>query len=66
MQITIINGETGEAVVREMTAEELAEYEATIADDLAIKIEAEEKLAQRQAILEKLGLSEEEAKLLLA
>lgn len=66
MQITIINGETGEAVVREMTADELAEYEATIADDLAIKIEAEEKLAQRQAILEKLGLSEEEAKLLLA
>ena len=64
--ISIINAETGETIEREMTAEEAAEHEAVIAERLAIKAENEAKIAQRQAILEKLGLSEEEAKLLLA
>lgn len=61
----IINCETGEVVERELTDEELAqqvEDEKVIAE---IQAEAEAKAAARQAILDRLGLTEEEARLLL-
>jgi hypothetical protein len=63
--ITIHNVETGEIIEREMNAEELAQWEAD-----RVKAEAEaqakaEAAAQRQALLDKLGITEEEAKLLL-
>jgi len=64
--ITIHNAQTGEIITREMNAEELAQYEA---DQLAAA-EAENKAleveAKRQALLERLGITEEEAKLLLS
>ena len=60
----------GTFIQREMTAEELAADEANRAE-LASKQAAEteakaEASAQRQALLEKLGITEEEAKLLLS
>jgi len=63
--ITIHNAETGEIIKREMNAEELAQYEA---DQLAAA-EAERKEAEakvkREALLARLGITEEEARLLL-
>ena len=61
----IINLETGEEVWRDYTPEEIAEVEAAQAEAAARIAEQAEKDAARKAILEKLGLSEEEARLLL-
>lgn len=60
---------TGEEVVREMTDEEQAQRDAEVAACQAQK-EAEEQAkaeatVKRQALLDKLGITEEEAKLLL-
>ena len=63
--ITEINVETGEITQREMTAEELAQYEADQAEAAAKKAEAEAKETARQALLDKLGINADEAKLLL-
>lgn len=65
----IINCETGEVIERELNAEELAQQEIDEANYLANKeivdAEAEVKEAQRQAILDRLGITSEEAKILL-
>ena len=63
--VQIHNIATGEQYVRDMTAEELAEREVMQAEAEA---QAEVKVAKaiaRQALLEKLGITEEEAQLLL-
>jgi hypothetical protein len=63
--ITIHNVETGEIVTREMNAEELAQLEADkIAGD-AIKASEAAKAHERAALLERLGITEDEARLLL-
>ncbi len=66
----IVNCETGEVIEREWTAEELAQYkieeEAELARREAEKAEAEAKATQKAALLDRLGISEDEAKLLLA
>lgn len=60
------NVTTGEIIDREMTAEELAEVTAAEAVQAA-KAEAEAaKAAEKAALLAKLGISEDEAKLLLS
>ena len=68
-QIGIYEHSTGEHIVREMTAEEQAQRDAEVAAWLAAKeakAQAEtEAAAKRQALLDKLGITEEEAKLLL-
>ena len=67
--IGIYNGETGEQIVREMNAQEIADYEASVAE--TAEREAAEAQAQaakaheRSALLAKLGITEEEAALLL-
>lgn len=64
--IKIVNAQTGEEIEREMNAEELDQYEA---DQESAKNEAKAKAeaeANRKALLEKLGITEEEAKLLLS
>ena len=64
-QIKIVNCETGEEIVRDATAEEIAQIKID-ADNVEIgKAEAEAKAAQRQAILDRLGLTADEAKLIL-
>lgn len=54
-----------EFIDREMTDEEFAQYEIDQAKLLTEKAEEEAKATQRQAVLDRLGLTAEEAKLLL-
>jgi len=65
----IINVETGEVIERELNAEEIAQQEIDEANIAAAKAiadaEAEAKAAQRQALLSRLGITEEEARILL-
>jgi hypothetical protein len=63
--IRIHNIETNEVIDREMTAAEFKIYEADQAANALAQAEAEAKAAQRQAILDKLGLTADEAKLLI-
>jgi anti-sigma factor ChrR (cupin superfamily) len=67
--IKIVNSSTGEEIEREMTAEEFAAYNAQIAEDetkvLAQQQAANAAAAAKAALLDKLGITEEEAKLLL-
>ena len=56
---------TNEIIDREMNDAEFAQYEANKAAQAAEKAEAEAKETQRQAILDRLGLTADEAKLLL-
>ena len=51
---------------REMTDEEFAAYEADQAAQAAAEAEAADKAAAKAALLTKLGITEEEAKLLLS
>lgn len=63
--IKIVDLSTNEEIEREMNTEELAQYEA---DQLAAEAEAAAKAeaaAIRQALLDKLGLTADEARLLL-
>jgi hypothetical protein len=63
--IRIHNIETNEVIDREMNAAEFAQYEADQAANAVALTEAESKAARRQEILEKLGLTNDEAQLLL-
>jgi hypothetical protein len=59
------NVETGEIIEREMTAAEIKQQEKDLANVRAIEIEKAERAAKRSALLEKLGITEEEAAVLL-
>jgi hypothetical protein len=61
------NALTGEETIteREETVAEKKEREATIAKQAELAAEAETQAAQRQVILDKLGLTADEARLLL-
>lgn len=63
--IKIVNVETGQEIEREMNAEELEQLEAHKAASEAQKQQRAENEAKRAVLLEKLGITEEEAKLLL-
>ena len=64
-QIKIVNCETGEEIVRDANAEEIAQMEIDAENAVARKAEAEAKETQRQSILDRLGLTADEAKLIL-
>ena len=64
-QVKIVNCETGEEIVRDATAEEIAQMELDAANATAAKTQAQAKAIQRQAILDRLGLTADEAKLIL-
>jgi len=63
--IRIHNTETNEVIDREMTDQEFAQYKINQIADAARLAEAADKTAARQAILDRLGLTEEEAQLIL-
>jgi hypothetical protein len=63
--IRIHNAETDEVIDREMTDVEFAAFEAEQAAEAAAQAEATAKAAQRQALLTRLGITEEEARILL-
>jgi hypothetical protein len=65
-QIKIVNCSTGEEIIRDATNEEIAQLEINSANDKKRKTEEEAKATQRQAILDRLGLTSEEASLLLS
>ena len=70
MTITIVNAETGEVIVRDLTPAE-AKQKATddakaIANRAKLEAEAEAKATAKAALLSKLGITAEEAALLLS
>lgn len=64
--IRIHNTETDEIIEREMNDTEFAQYEIDQAKFATEKTETEAKAAAKFALLERLGITEDEAKLLLA
>jgi hypothetical protein len=64
--IRIHNTETDEVIDREMTNEEYAAFLADQELQLAEKAEAEQAAADKAALLAKLGITADEAKLLLS
>jgi hypothetical protein len=64
-EFKIVDCTTGEEIVRDATAEEIAQMELDAAEAAARKAEADAKAAQRQALLDKLGITANEARLLL-
>ncbi len=64
-QIKEINCTTGEEIVRDATVEEIAQMAIDAVNAKTRKAEAEAKEAARQAILDRLGLSVDDVKLLI-
>lgn len=63
--VRIHNTEIDEIIDREMNDEEFAKYEADQAEQAVRKAEADAKAAQRQAILDRIGLTADELKIIL-
>jgi hypothetical protein len=63
--VQIINCETGKEVIREMNADELKQYEVDQAASVARKAKFEAESNAKAALLAKLGITAEEAALLL-
>lgn len=61
----ITNIETGEVIVREYTDEEMEVFEAMKAKKIAEDAAKAAKAEKKSELLDKLGITEEEAKLLL-
>jgi hypothetical protein len=64
--IKIHNVETGEVIEREMTDEEIEQRDTDQALEAIKAVEAKAKASEKAALLNRLGISEEEAKLLLS
>ena len=64
-QIKIVNCETGEEIVRDANADEIAQIEKDAANAIIAKAEAETKAAEKSALLARLGLTEDELKTIL-
>ena len=65
VQTTEHNVETGEIIVRPLTEDEIKKNEESAEFVRKQKLEFENQLAAKQALLNRLGITEEEAKLLL-
>lgn len=64
-QIKIVNCETGEEIVRDATAAEIAQMKIDAENYVNEKAIIESKEANKQQILDRLGLTADEVKLLL-
>ena len=64
-QVKIVNAETGEEIIRDANAEELAQMEIDAANAQARKAEAEAKETAKAAILDRIGLTADELKTIL-
>lgn len=64
--IKIVNAETGEVIEREMNAAEKKQAEKDAAEVLAHKTAKTNQQAEKQAILDRLGLTADEAQILLS
>jgi hypothetical protein len=65
-QVKIVNCETGEEIIRDANAEEIAYMELDAANSAAAKAEADAKETAKAALLAQLGITAEQAKLLLS
>jgi hypothetical protein len=65
-QIKIVNCETGEETLRDLTPEEIANYKTQAEAKATREAESEAKAQAKTELLERLGITEDEAKLLLA
>lgn len=64
--ITIHNAETGEIETRQMNAKELAQYESDQTSEATRQTSEATKATEKAALLAKLGITQDEAKLLLS
>jgi hypothetical protein len=64
-QIKIVDVTTGEEIIRDANAEEIAQMELDAENAAAAKAVAEAKAVEKQALLDRLGITADEAKLLL-
>jgi hypothetical protein len=64
--IKLVNATTGEEIEREMNAKELADWKKVIAEREALSAAETQKAADKAALLTKLGITDDEAKLLLS
>ena len=64
-QIKIVDVTTGEEIIRDATAEEIAQIKIDVANSVTRKAEAEAKETAKAAILERLGLTADELKTIL-
>jgi hypothetical protein len=64
--IRIVNLETGEVIERELNAQEIAQRQIDEAAELAHKAEIQAKATAKAALLTQLGITAEQAKLLLS
>ena len=64
-QIKIVDCQTGEEIVRDATAEEIAQIKLNTAEVKAEKEAKEAKEAEKQAILDRIGLTADELKMIL-
>jgi FMN-dependent NADH-azoreductase len=60
------NATTGKIIERELTEQEIAQIEIDTINSAARQAEAEAKAAEKAALLDRLGITADEAKLLLA
>ena len=63
--VTEFNAATQETIIREMNDEEFAAHELALEEKASAEAEAATKAEARAALLERLGITEEEAVLLL-
>jgi hypothetical protein len=64
--IKIVNAETGEEIVRDATNEEIIQIELDATNYAVQQAEAEAKATAKAALLTQLGITAEQAKLLLS
>ena len=64
--VTIHDQQTNEVIVREMNEEEFAAFELSVAKDAEERAQIEQANANKVALLARLGMTAEEAKLLLS
>jgi hypothetical protein len=64
-QVKIVNCETGEEIIRDANAEEIAQMELDKAEAEARKAEAKAKETARAAILDRIGLTADELQTIL-
>ena len=65
-QVKIVNATTGEEIIRDANAEELAQMQVDAANAAKAKAETEAKATAKAALLTQLGITAEQAKLLLS
>lgn len=65
-EIGIYDHTTGETIVREMNAEELADYQAGLEATAQAEADKTQAEADKAALLAKLGITSDEAKLLIS